>query len=567
MTSYPQQFDMSNGYNAMNQQYVYPGQTFQPVVQAAAPAEQPGVSEIKKVLTRLCESYIHGTLAQPVPNPKKPGSFNKTDPKRSNIAKKIEQDAVKSVGQQQVSWYFKTYYFPTVNMAGSVSVISDFLSTRLSKSKQNYDVDCAQIALASLLEIMSKNPHTHLALENIGHSTTIHVLKYFSQYSSKDIRDRNAALPEDKRMSDEELEKYIEEHEKRVVQSFYDEFIVGVVDKAIEIVKNTCLGVVNQQGGIGVYSFDHNVRQTVRSYILSQMYNGITAEIENKISPFLGALLVEVDRKTYFDESLFEEKVKNTSNLITISELTVLMKQLGVVEKVSLGLPAWTRKELENGAVLYGSLELSEQRAHKLSYMFGMNWKGTSHTGEQSAPLGADGKRKAKVLNESQICTKITKTFSKHFDVPKTGKPRNAYALATHEKYIDISEAVISNGTGLQISASGENVVLPFIGILPNVNLNSVTSASHFENLSSEERLMMILSCIGYNESSAKMTSNRLQSIITDLHRVFGVTERVYHLNYAKKGGSRNGSIFVQPQTQQMHYYAPPAASSGSFTL
>lgn len=554
MMNYPQQFDMSTGYAPHAQQYGQSVQPFQPVTQPAAQAEAPGVAEIKKFLRRLCEGYTHGTLAQPVPNQKKPGSFTKAEPKRSNIAKKIEQDYAKTAGQQ-LNWYFRTYYFPAINMAGSVSVLSEFLSTRLSKSKNYYDVDCSQIALASLLQVMSKNHSMYLAHENIGQSGSVYVLRHLGEFSAKRIIAENEARG-DARLSDEALAKLIEQHKLHVLQSLYDQFIVGVFDVAVELVKAHCMAVVNQNGGVGSYGFDPNVRSRVRNYILTQMYDSITSDIESRVAPHLTPLLVEVPRTDYFNDALFEEKVKDSSNMITISELTVLMQKLNVVKNVTLGLPAWTRKELDNGGVMYGSLPLNPDSAHKLSYMFGMNWKGTSHIGERESIPGADGKRKIKVLNQTELCTKITKTFAKHFDFSKNGKQRNAHALATREKYIDITDAVISNGTGLQICNSNDNIVLPFIGT--HVSFEQIQSSAHFESLPAENRLEIILSCIGYNDSTAKMSAARLQTIITELHRVFGVPERAYQLNYMKKKGANTGSIFgAQPVHQHQQYMVP----------
>lgn len=546
-----QQFDMpSVGFSQQGQQQFT--QNFQPIIEQPEPQEQPGVSEIKKFLKRLCESYTHGNLAQPKPNSKKAGSFNKAEPKRDTIPKRIEQENVKNMGVQQ-KWFFRLYHFPMLNVTGTVSVLSEYLSTRLIKSKQQYDIDCAQIALACIFQMMTQDRTEYLGSENINHQEKVSVLRYFLQFSGKQVVERNQQLPGLQKKTEDELDKEIEQHQKRVIQDFYDHFIVGIFDHAVEFVKNQCIGIVNQNGGIGTYSFNQQLREQIRVYIHAHMYEEILLKLSEMIGPNLRSLVVQLERKEYLDSSLFEEKIKDTSNTILIIELPVLMQKLNIIKNVSLGLPTWTRNEMDNGSVIYGDLPLNQDRSHKLSYCFGTNWKTVTQNGERETLPGTDGKRKAKILSSSEICDKITKTFSKHFDSNK-GKTPNIHSLGTHEKYIDISEAVISTGTGLQISNTNDNVVLPFVG--RSVSFTGIHSSKQFESLPADQRLAMILSCIGYIEGSAKINPSRVATIVTELHRVFGVQETAYTLNTVKRRAGYAGSIFgaQQPQQTYTHY-------------
>lgn len=568
-TNFPQQFNMqaATGYPQFQPAVAHVAAPMKP----ATPEEPPGVADVKKYLKRLCEAYSHGTMIQPTVNKKKAGVFGKSEPKRSGIIKRIDTEQGKiltGLVPQANEWHNIQTHFVLLNMVGSVNVLSEYLASRLSRTTSVYDIDCAQIAVASIFQFLTRDPETFLSKDNIRDESDLRVLKFFVDYRMKDLFDAESKKEEADKFPAEQLAKYVSDYRADVVNRFYETFVLGVFDTAVRIVKDKCAPILHQLGGEGQYCFVAHIRDQMKQYVMSKFYPEIAEAIKLQVKDYLLGLSVVVSRKDYYNAENFEEKVKDESGTVTLLNLAPLMARLCVVESYSLGLPSWTRKEDPSGNVFYGKLELRGTEAHKLAYMFGVNWKGASLVKEHDVLPGDGSKRKIKILTSDGACEKITKNFAKHFD-PHRNKPSNRDALNSHEKFIDISEAVISSGTGLQISPSNDNVVLPYVNY--PYSIANVMNSEDFERRPAEERLKMILANIGYIHG--KMQFNQVRAVISDLYKVFGVPEPSVELNTTKKRGAPGGSIFG-PQAQYMqapqyaqysqYMQAPQYAQSGS---
>ena len=576
-------FDQSQMQTQMMQQF--PGfvgnaqQAFQPAPAPVVQSEPTGWAEIKKFLTRLAEGYIFGELIQPTVNKKKAGAYGKTQPKRSGIQKRIEveqskiNNGVLSYGQ---NWFVQPFHFTLLNMVGSAAILSEYLSTRLSADTSNFSVDCGQIACAAMLQCLISNPSTYLSKDNINIDSNVTVFKFFEDYrlisdESEDSAALLSAFSERLRLHEAQLASecartgrpyqppatmstpaLVAAYRKSLVESFFDSFVMGVYKRCVEVVIKYASVSVNNYGGVGQYNFSSQVRDSIRSHVMSSMFSNIAQEVDVLVRDSLQTMTVSISRKNYFGAK-FEVKVKDESNIVSLLKLVPLMKELGIIENVSVGLPSWTRKEAQNGVIFYGNLPLDQNDAYKLGHAFGVNWKASKLIKDVETVDGTNGKRKTKVLSNDGARDKLVKLFSKHFD-SQGGKPPNKDALVIHRKYIDITNAKPKMGTGLQISPSDGHVVLPYVN--EPVDIRSFSTSGQFEALNNVDKLKIILSHIGY--AHGKMDQSQVRNVIEDLHTVFGIPFENKVLNTLPTRGQNTGSIFgANVHAQQMNFGSP----------
>uniref|UniRef100_A0A6C0BDR5 Uncharacterized protein n=1 Tax=viral metagenome TaxID=1070528 RepID=A0A6C0BDR5_9ZZZZ len=514
------------------QQFQFPHFPQQPVytvpIVQSAPAELPGVADIKKTIRRLAEAYIHGVFVQPTQNKKKPGVFSKSEPKRSGALKRIESDQSKTTNgllPQGLPWYSKSTYYPVLNLVGTPAVLSEYLSTRLSRAKGLFDTDLAQWVLAALFSTLGNDLTTSLSESNYRNVSYVRVLPFFENYKNKTAEQRTV-----------------------LVNEFYQSFILGFFESTVEEVKQYIANVIQHIGGVGVYNFDENTRNNTRAYIMSHYFETIKSIVKASYDRNLNQQLVSLGFNEYIEFSP-EQKIKDESNVVTLLELSNVMKKVGIIEAVSAGLPSWIRKESESqpGNFNYTGLPLNQDSAYLLGYSYGTNWKPCKLVREVETVPGAEKKRNHKVLTLEGVREKISKNFSKHFD-QKDSKVPNKYALQNHEKYIDIKGFDQKTGNGLQITVSNDNVILPYV--TSSSNIAQIPSSSSFLSLSPYDRLQIILPNIGYVVGVDGNTS-RMREIVQELHHVFGVHfDPKSIINTLPKKASVGGNIFGQQHFQ-----------------
>jgi len=510
--------------------------------QPVAPKEPAGHSDTKKFLARLLDDYVHGSLVQPNYSKTKKGAFGKTSPQRSTTNKRIEKQQSELNPNVPKNWMTESYTVVLLNIIGDASLLSEYLPTKLNRVKSGYHDDIGQLAVYGIMNNLRSRTGTTIFSSNYTDSGDVKVLKYFNQYKGK-----------------------TDEQRKVIVNEFFNDFVLGFYDACIAAVNEIVMPTIDSNGGIANYNFYQATRLDVRN----KLFHNFLDEISNRISVIIDTVLmpnVETMTNDAYFKAVHEERVKSESNTISIMELPSLMKKLSVIKGVTCNLPSWIRKEDPiSGVTKYSDLDLQAEDATKLAYIHGVNWKAASIDGKTEISGGPAGTRKATVLTDSQAAGKIIKTIGKHFDSIK-GKVANKNDLLNHVKYIDIVKANIKTGTGLQLTPTNENIIIPF----PiNTNFSSVMSSEQFAALPPSSQVDIIISNVGFTAS--KMNHDMVKAFENDLYGVFGVTNPNRVVNLIPKKGEYLGGIGSQPQqnfaTAASPQFQPVAQPAGTFTL
>lgn len=507
----------------MNQQTIY---------KETRDGEPRSLNEVGKFLASLCNSARDGSLVYPKKSVKvvkgvQKESYTKSSLVRGATEERITQyrnEAQFSSTLQNQDPKQKLLHFAGLNMYGSVIDISLYLAQRLSTDNTHFVTDAGQFGIAAVLcGLMTTQSDMLITETNYNQPGDLRILRAFESYA--------IANTDEERM--------------RALELLYEDFVVKVFNVARDSIMQIMGELLTSNNyTIGYYNSSDQCRSAVAGRVLqafSQLQVSAAQLLDND------KICFNVDRKEWMSFKAVH-KQKTDTNSISLIELPRIAREKGVLTEVVAVLPPKFRSE-DSGMTVYKGLSLRSQDAYKLAYVTGISFKAAkldaSHT-----EVVEGGKRRTKVLTQSEALTKIIKQFTKYLEAGKEGKQSNIQSLYDRSKYIDITEANISQGTGLQLTSSTAQTVFLYPEVMPDPIATTGSFASNHGSL-----LKLILSSLGYAASSvAKCPHERVISVVSELYRVFGMnapTSIVYN-NVPKKGSS--GNVFSSMMPVPMHY-------------
>lgn len=501
------------------------------------------LNETGRFLESICKAAKDAVIVYPKLSSKVVKGVSKDVVNKSTLVRSATADRIQSLineSQYKTSPSLdreKLTHFAGLNMYGTAADISWFLAKNLSPDQSHFYTDACQIGIAAALSGLIQIQSDFIISEsNFNKTGEVKVFKAFRLYA----------------------EATNDQEKMYALEVFYKDFVVDIFNVARDSIARILFDSLTQSG---VNAVSYNSVDHTRKMLLKHLFDQFPM-IQTEFSKLFESTTAfdRFDRAAWMSVKS-TPKQKSDANTISLIELPRIARDKGVLTEVVVVLPPRYRAE-ENGVTVYKGISLSPSEAYKLSYLYGISYKAAKLDSSQGE-LVEGGKRRTKILTHSETLTKITKQFTKYFEPGKDNKPSNIRSLADRSKYIDITDANISQGTGLQLTSSTAQTVFLFPEIIPD----QVTDPSVFVSRP-DILLKLIFSSLGYAaSSSAKCPHDRVMGIVTELYKIFNMpVPGAIHLNTVpKKGGTGNAfsSMMSVPSygTQQM-YSAQPTYNS-----
>ena len=508
------------------------------------------LKEMKEFIARIATEFYHGSLVYPKKNtPKDPSkskgeSYGKGVLRISATAKRLTEkhnEAPFDPTKSNLNDYNKEQVFAGLNFNGSVIDISLYLSQRLSPGTSHFEVDCGQFAMVGFLLGLIKKRETIVSYENIHIDGSLKVLSAF-QYLS------GASTVEDK---------------ERATNLLYEEFVNRIFDPCYLAMRSEIDSLLLNYGGIANYNSNEAVRNTIRNSLIQKISN-----YERFADIFDGDIVSVIPRQDWLRYK-GHEKVKDTSGVISIYDLPRVGILTGALKEVVCSLPSKFRVEDSvSKRTYYPIIQIAPGQEHLGMYATGIAIVPNKIDATPGELPAEGGKRRVKILTPQQAAKRIVDQFAKYFDPPtKVGAITNIEALINRVKYIDITDANVPQGTGLQLSSSTSQTVRLF----PQQAAPLVGNKEFFTAPENRDVcFQMLLYSLGYPyaETSKKCTRDAVIRTISEIFKLFGKVAPgdIQYNTVPSKGtaGSNAFAAFAAPVFHNQNHHTHGGHAYGS---
>lgn len=496
------------------------------------------LKDMKEFVARIATEFFHGSLVYPKknvakdPSKSKGESYGKGVLRISATKKRLTEkhnEAPFDPSRMNQNDYNREQVFAGLNFNGSIIDISLYLSQRLAPGSSHFEVDCGQFAMVGFLLGLAKKRVSLVSYEDLHLSGSVRILSSLAALAV-------ANTAEEKDMATALL---------------YEQLVDKIFDSCYMAMNRDLTEFLSSYGGPATYNSNEGVRTSVRNAVISKIatYESFSDIFDNSNISTL------ISRQDWLDYK-GHEKVKDTSSTIAIYDLPRVGLETGALAEVICSLPSKFRVEDPvSKRTFYPIINIYPGQEHLAMYATGIAYVAKKIDATPGELPTEGGKRRVKILTPQQAAERIVAQFAKYFDPPtKPGAVSNITALVNRTKYIDITDANVSQGTGLQLASNTSQTVRLF----PTQPAPMLGTKETFVNAANRDTVFqMLLYSLGYpySNSSTKCTRDVVIKTISEIFRLFGkAAPGDIQYNTVPSRGSTGANAFAAFAAPSMHH-------------